>query len=164
MKVYTKTGDNGTTSLVGGNRVSKSDSRLELYGTLDELDCFIGLLKTEIPSPYKEFLQKIQEHLTHINALFATDCTEWDDKIGFNTNLTKELEDKIDEYEIGLEPVRTFLIPGSSKLNALCNVVRAICRRAERQIYHIELLPCQSNAAKYINRLSDFFFILGRKF
>ncbi len=164
MKVYTKTGDKGTTALVGGNRVSKADDRLELYGTLDELDSFIGLLKTEIPSPYKEFLHKIQENLIQVNALFATDCQEWDEKIGFNTDLIKEIEDKIDEYEEGLEPIKSFLIPGSSRLNALCNVVRTICRRAERQIYHIELLPCQSQATAYINRLSDFFFVLGRKF
>ena len=71
MKVYTKTGDKGTTALVGGNRVSKADDRLELYGTLDELDSFIGLLKTGIPSPYKDFLHKIQENLISINALFA---------------------------------------------------------------------------------------------
>lgn len=164
MKVYTKTGDKGTTSLVGGNRVSKADDRLELYGTLDELDSFIGLLKTEIPSPHKEFLQKIQENLIQVNALFATDCQEWDEKLGFNTDLIKEIEDKIDEYEEGLEPIKSFLIPGSSRLNALCNVVRTICRRAERQIYHIELLHCQSLATAYINRLSDFFFVLGRKF
>ena len=84
--------------------------------------------------------------------------------MGFNTDLIKEIEDKIDEYEEGLEPIKSFLIPGSSKLNALCNVVRTVCRRAERQIYHIDLLPCQSQATAYINRLSDFFFVLGRKF
>lgn len=164
MKVYTKTGDKGTTALVGGNRVSKADDRLELYGTLDELDSFIGLLKTEIPSPHKEFLHKIQENLIQVNALFATDCQEWDEKIGFNTDLTKEIESKIDEYQSNLEPIKTFLIPGTSRLNALCNVVRTVCRRAERQIYHTKLLPCQSQAAAYINRLSDFFFVLGRKF
>lgn len=164
MKVYTKTGDKGSTSLVGGHRVSKSDARLELYGTLDELDSFIGLLKTEIPSPDKEFLHKIQENLININALFATDCKEWDEKIGFDTSLTTELENKIDEYQAKLEPLTCFLIPGSSKINALCNVVRTICRRAERQIYHIELLDCQSKATAYINRLSDYFFVLGRKF
>ena len=164
MKIYTKTGDKGTTSLVGGKRVSKADARLELYGTLDELDSFIGLLKTEIPSPYKEFLHKIQENLIQVNALFATDCENWDKKIGFNTSLITELEDKIDQYQAELEPLTSFLIPGSSKINALCNVVRTICRRAERQIYHIELLECQSQATAYINRLSDFFFVLGRKF
>lgn len=164
MKIYTKTGDKGTTSLVGGKRVSKADDRLELYGTLDELDSFIGLLKTEIPSPYKEFLHKIQENLIQVNALFATDCEKWDAKIGFDSSLITELENKIDEYQAELEPITSFLIPGSSKLNALCNVVRTICRRAERQIYHIELLDCQSQATAYINRLSDFFFVLGRKF
>lgn len=164
MKVYTKTGDKGTTSLVGGNRVSKSDARLELYGTLDELDSFIGLLKTEIPSEEKEFLHNIQENLISINALFATDSIEWDKKIGFNTNLTSILEDKIDEIQENLEPLTCFLIPGSCKINALCNVVRTICRRAERQVYHIDLLPNQKLAATYINRLSDFFFVLGRKF
>lgn len=164
MKVYTKIGDKGTTSLVGGHRVSKSDARLELYGTLDELDSFIGLLKTEIPSPYKEFLHKIQENLIQVNALFATDCKEWDEKIGFDITLIVELENKIDEYQEGLAPLTSFLIPGTSKINALCNVVRTICRRAERQIYHIELLPCQQSATAYINRLSDYFFVLGRIF
>lgn len=164
MKVYTKTGDKGTTSLVGGNRVSKADPRLELYGTLDELDSFIGLLKTEISSPEKEFLHKIQENLISINALFATDSKEWDEKIGFNTALTTELENKIDEYQKNLGPIKSFLIPGTSRINALCNVVRTICRRAERQIYHIKLLPNQTLAAIYINRLSDYFFTLGRKF
>ncbi len=164
MKVYTKTGDTGTTSLVGGKRVSKADARLELYGTLDEMDSFIGLLKTEITSPYKEFLHKIQENLVQVNALFATDCEEWDRKIGFDTSLITELENKIDEYQEGLEPIKSFLIPGTSKVNALCNIVRSICRRAERQIYHIELLDCQAQATAYINRLSDFFFVLGRKF
>jgi cob(I)alamin adenosyltransferase len=109
-------------------------------------------------------LHKIQENLIQVNALFATDCIEWDEKIGFNTALITELENKIDEYQETLEPITCFLIPGTSKINALCNVVRTICRRAERQIYHIELLPCQLSATAYINRLSDYFFVLGRKF
>ena len=134
--------------VVGALLVGKIVNQAERNGTslTDAQTCFVGiamLLLFSIPL---------------LNVIFGIDtiCS-----FIFGSH---ELENKIDEYQEELEPITTFLIPGSSKINALCNVVRTICRRTERQIYHIELLPCQLSASAYINRLSDYFFVLGRKF
>lgn len=164
MKVYTKTGDKGTTSLIGGKRVAKSDIHLEIYGTLDELSSFIGLLKCEHPDKTSaENLDKIQKILTTINFVFACPDEETGSKFIFDTKNIEWIENQIDELSSALPPINEFLIPGSNRTNALANICRTVCRRAERNIYRMEMLDCQKNAAIFINRLSDYFFVLGRK-
>lgn len=163
MKIYTKTGDNGTTSLIGGKRVSKCDPHLETYGTLDELSAFIGLLKVESGNPMiNEDLERLQEILTGINCCFACPDDETSGKFKFDTALVDWIESRIDEYCNTLPPVDKFLIPGTSKQNALANICRTICRRAERNAYSIDLLENQRACLIFINRLSDFFFVIGR--
>lgn len=162
MKPYTKTGDKGTTSLIGGKRVAKTDAHLEVYGTLDELSSFIGLLKQYTTPNNTATLHQIQETLVLINALFANDNPTWDNQHPFESTLICQLEQEIDQIDQELPPINCFLIPGTCPCNALCNICRCICRRAERHIHQIELLPNQQNASVYINRLSDYFFVLGR--
>lgn len=164
MKVYTKTGDTGTTSLIGGKRIHKTDAHLEIYGTLDELSSFIGLLKQQVPQDIQQDLVCIQETLVLINSLFANDSIEWDNSHPLDTSCITWLEQSIDSIDANLPPIHCFLLPGSTPNNALCNICRCICRRAERAIYTINLLKNQATAAAYINRLSDYFFTLGRKF
>ncbi|MBP7210202.1 MAG: cob(I)yrinic acid a,c-diamide adenosyltransferase [Paludibacteraceae bacterium] len=164
MKVYTKTGDDGTSSLIGGRRVRKNDVHLEIYGTLDELSSFIGLLKNQQElEKYKNELTHIQQTLVNINCIFATDDPEIAKNNSFDIKNIQFLENKIDEYEQMLPPVTDFLIPGENKSNAITNICRTICRRAERRINDLQLAEFQTAAAIYINRLSDYFFVLGRK-
>ena len=162
MKVYTKTGDTGFTSLIGGTRVSKADNRVEIYGTLDELNCFIGLLKChDSAAPERAFLTRLQETMERVNCLFAADSGQ-EGRFTFNESATAELETRIDELSGDLPPVTRFALPGSNTPNALCNVCRAICRRAERRVYRTDPTAEQKKAAVWINRLSDYFFTLGR--
>lgn len=163
MKIYTKTGDDGTTSLIGGERVSKCDPRIETYGTLDELSSFIGLLKVESGNQaVNEDLERIQEILTKINCCFACPDAETSGKFNFDTALVDWIEKRIDEYSLTLPPIDKFLIPGTSRQNALANICRTICRRAERNAYSINLLQNQRSCLIFINRLSDFLFVIGR--
>lgn len=164
MKIYTKTGDKGYTGLIGGGRTKKNDSRVEIYGTLDELSSFIGLLKTEECCPKEVFntLEHIQQTLIRLNCIFALSDNKNSHNFAINTNEITLIEQIIDSYTEKLPPITEFLIPGVNRLNALANICRTVCRRAERRIYDIELCEDQKLAAIYINRLSDYFFILGR--
>ncbi len=162
MKPYTKTGDGGTTSLIGGKRVAKTDVHLEIYGTLDELSSFIGLLKQSVSANHNATLVTIQETLVQINSLFANDNPEWDQSHPFDQQKTLQLEQQIDSIDDQLPRIQSFLLPGCNTCNALCNICRCICRRAERNIHQINLFNNQEKAAIYINRLSDYFFVLGR--
>jgi len=167
MKIYTKTGDNGTTSLLGGKRVSKHHNRIEAYGTVDELISFIGLLRDQdIDMQSKEVLLNIQDHLMRCAAILARDCDNCkvkvpeikDDDILF-------LENEIDKMEKNLEPLKVFVIPGGHVVVSLCHVARTVCRRAERHIIRLEKeSKVDELIIKYMNRLSDFFFVLSRKF
>lgn len=165
MKIYTKTGDKGYTGLIGGGRTMKNDVRVEIYGTLDELSSFIGLLKTENGCPKEVIgtLDHIQSTLIGLNCLFAISDNKNSHNFAINTEEITLLEKIIDKYSGELPPVTEFLVPGANKLNALANVCRTVCRRAERRIYDLELCDDQKTAAIYINRLSDYFFILGRR-
>lgn len=164
MKVYTKTGDNGTTALIGGGRVSKSDIRLEIYGTLDELSSFLGMLKcNSIPDDDISNISKIQKILTKINMLYASPDEATDAKFPFDINDTLWIEAEIDKISITLPPITDFLIPGINSANALANVCRTVCRRAERNVYKMDLFENQQKAAIFLNRLSDYLFVLGRK-
>jgi len=166
MKLYTKTGDKGQTGLIGGTRVAKNDVRLEAYGTVDELNSFIGLLTTySIPEKEKLFLRLIQNRLFTVGSHLATDTS----KIELNQasilsedDITQiELEiDRIDEF---LPALTSFILPGGSQSGALCHVCRTVSRRAERRMFDMnELYAVDSKILIYFNRLSDYFFALSR--
>jgi len=167
IKIYTKTGDDGTTGLIGGSRVKKYDSRLEAYGTVDELNASIGVLRSvELPKSVIEILNQIQNKLFNIGSLLASD----DKGAAFTANLAiteeniKVLEDAIDEYQNQLPELTHFILPGGNFASAQCHVARTVCRRAERRILefadHSKVKP---EIIIYVNRLSDFFFVLSRK-
>ncbi len=164
MKIYTKTGDNGETSLVGGVRVSKSDIRLEAYGTIDELNSFLGLLRSK-SSLEKDFLFKIQQNLFVVGGCLATDqrCTELKKSFVISEEAICEIEAKIDEMQKNLSPLKHFVIPGENELSSLSHICRTVTRRAERQICCMEKeVDIDKNLKIYINRLSDFFFVYSR--
>lgn len=154
-KVYTKKGDEGYTSLLSGKRVHKTDNRIELVGELDELNSFIGLLKSKLIEP--NFLEHIQWNLFNAGAVIINDN---------NTDLKNITEFDIEMLEVGMDKMneelpelKNFILPGGSETVALAHICRTICRRAERSLSkHIE----NPIIAKYLNRLSDFFFVLAR--
>ncbi|MFZ4456480.1 MAG: cob(I)yrinic acid a,c-diamide adenosyltransferase [Bacteroidales bacterium] len=166
-KVYTKTGDNGYTSLVGGKRVLKSDIRLDSYGTIDELNSFLGLLIDEAGDfEEKGLFIEIQKKLFTIGSILATEDSQLAEKYGCVVDISdvKLLEDAIDEIDSKLPKMKYFVLPGGSKVGSLAHVCRTICRRSERQII---TLSHESEVSEelliYINRLSDLFFVFARK-
>lgn len=165
MKIYTKTGDKGKTSLFGGKRVDKNNERIEAYGTIDELNSIIGLILTENVST------KGIELLTHIqNTLFVLGgelATPNDVKSKNVVNIAETdieyLENSIDELDKELEPLKNFILPGGNKVASLLHFARTVCRRAERIILNIS--PEENIDTKiiiFVNRLSDFLFVLAR--
>ncbi|HPL94321.1 MAG TPA: cob(I)yrinic acid a,c-diamide adenosyltransferase [Paludibacteraceae bacterium] len=167
MKIHTKTGDKGSTGLLGGTRVEKNDPRLEIYGTFDELTSFLGILKNQdIEDIHKKEIEYIQQNMIQVNAIFAIDYDNHSElalKYTFDTSAITYLEEKIDTYTQLMPPLKGFVIPGETLSSAYCDACRTICRRAERRIYDITLHPHQQNAAIFINRLSDFLYVLARK-
>lgn len=167
MKIYTKTGDKGTTSLVGGTRVCKADNRLEAYGTIDELNAHIGLLNSyNIPIADKVFLTDIQHLLFIIGSNLATDTKKTALKTASQLDKTtiETIEKEIDNISEELPKLTNFTIPGGSTKAAQCHICRTIARRAERKIVQIALTePIDKQIITYINRLSDYFFVLSRK-
>lgn len=166
MKIYTKTGDKGTTSLIGGKRVPKHNQRIEAYGTIDELISHIGLLRDQpIGEPLKDVLLKVQDRLMVCAAVLATDCEDCNVKIPEirETDITY-LEQEIDRMESELEPLRSFIIPGGHPIVSYCHIARTVCRRAERiAIKLADNAVVPDSILKYINRLSDYLFVLARK-
>lgn len=165
--VYTRTGDEGTTSLVGGTRVSKTDIRLESYGTVDELNAHLGLLMTYIEDDAdKEFLLKIQHKLFSVGSYLATDQDKTPLKecsIILPSHI-EEIEREIDMIDEQLPPINRFVIPCGCRGTAICHVCRTVCRRAERRILSLSK-SCfiDKNIMVFMNRLSDYLFLLSRK-
>ena len=166
MKVYTKTGDKGTTALIGGTRVPKHHIRIEAYGTIDELNSYIGLIRDQdIDAHSKEILIEIQDRLFTIGASLASDPEKSKMKI---PDLKEEdvvlLENDIDRMNEILPEMRSFVLPGGHTTISFCHVARCVCRRAERLITHLAeedfVAPL---VGKYVNRLSDWLFVLSRK-
>ena len=162
MKIYTKTGDQGETSLASGIRVKKWDPRLEAYGTVDELNASIGLIISEEDIP---MLTKIQNQLYIIGGMLATDPESWEHY--WNTSDIKgyitELENNIDKLSLELPSLRNFILPQGSRAIACVHLSRTICRRAERNVSQIsEQKDIYLLLLQYLNRLSDYFFILAR--
>ena len=171
FKIYTKTGDKGETSLYGGTRVSKAAARVESYGTLDELNAFIGLAKAEISDEkVLNQLQKIQFDLFTVGSEAATPT----DKLILANGKSRldlliseeeimELERWKDDLDAELEPLQFFILPSGGKAAASVHVCRTVCRRAERAMVHLnETEEVRPELIKYLNRLSDYLFILAR--
>jgi cob(I)alamin adenosyltransferase len=166
MKIYTKTGDTGSTSLIGGTRVPKFHIRIEAYGTVDELISFVGLLRDqEIDARHKDLLVTVQDKLMACAAILATDCENCDVKIPeIKESDIVLLEKAIDDMEKTLKPLTSFILPGGHPAVSYCHVARSICRRAERKsLYLSQEHAVDAMVIKYLNRLSDFFFVLSRK-
>ncbi|PKP19716.1 MAG: ATP:cob(I)alamin adenosyltransferase [Bacteroidetes bacterium HGW-Bacteroidetes-21] len=165
MKIYTKTGDKGSTSLVGGKRVKKTDVRVEAYGTVDELMSNIAVLIAFIEDEkLQEELKKVQNCLMTIASHLATE----DDEIRQKLPQIQEasihfLEKQIDLMDEEIPELNSFILPGGNKTSSLCHVARSVCRRAERNSLRINQIDTTSPlAVKYLNRLSDYLFTLSR--
>ncbi len=173
MKVYTKTGDNGTTALFGGTRVSKDHIRIESYGTVDELNSYIGLIRDQdMNIHYKEILIEIQDRLFTVGAILATPPEKEVmkngelrlKKLGIIETDIELLETEIDTMEDSLPPMTHFVLPGGHTTVSYCHIARCVCRRAERLAVHLSHdEPVTEMAIKYLNRLSDYLFVLARK-
>jgi len=166
MKIYTKTGDQGKTSLLGGSRVAKYHLRIEAYGTVDELNTAVGMLRSmELSAGLAEVLIEIQNKLFTVGSQLASEPGEPKFKI---PKLLEEdtvyLETRIDEMEEDLPVMRNFVLPGGHPSVAQAHVARCICRRAERIVLHLkDESDVPAEIPVYLNRLSDFFFVLSRK-
>jgi len=166
FNIYTKTGDDGTSGLIGGTRVKKFDPRLEAYGTVDELNSWIGLLKTEQEEEkIVETLISVQNNLFAIGSYLATDETKSDLKkhLVCCSDEIIMLENEIDRMQEALPPLNHFILPGGSIFAGYAHVSRTICRRAERKIVELsEIITVERNILIFINRLSDYLFVLSR--
>ena len=175
MKIYTKTGDKGTTALANGARVSKTNPRIEAYGTADELNAFVGLLQAKLQtisqsdaiepdaqaqaSIWAERLVCLQSKLFNLGAFLSSAQGEW-----ITQSDVEELENWIDDIQESLEPLHAFILPAGAEEIALTHVCRTITRRLERQIIALNEQSNQmTNAQQWVNRMSDFFFVLSRK-
>jgi cob(I)alamin adenosyltransferase len=164
-KIYTKSGDTGQTSLIGGARIEKSDLRLEAYGTLDELNSFVGLVRDFAIEPeVKKTLFAIQTHIFITESILAAANAETLALVpGLNENNVEMLEHEIDRMNEHLPLQQNFIIPGGHPVISYCHIARTICRRAERNMAKLEMNEAkQLITLKYINRLSDYFFVLAR--
>ncbi len=166
MKIYTKTGDTGTTSLFGGKRVSKADLRIETYGTVDELNSYIGLVRDqEVNTGRKNILIEIQDRLFTVGSILATESGNTKVKIpSLIENDITFLEKEIDEMETQLLPMKSFVLPGGHQSVSVCHVARTVCRRAERLVIALNAREkADPLIIQYLNRLSDYLFVLSRK-
>lgn len=173
MKVYTKTGDTGTTALFGGTRVPKDHARIESYGTVDELNSYIGLIRDqEINQHFKDILIEIQDRLFTVGAILATPPEKEVLKngqkrlqnLGIIESDIELLEKEIDIMEDSLPQMTHFVLPGGHTTVSYCHIARCVCRRAERLAVHLSHNePVADIAIKYLNRLSDYLFVLARK-
>jgi len=167
MKIYTKTGDKGETSILTGERIPKNSPIIEAYGTIDELNSFIGLAAAEVQNnEIKLLLEKIQNQLFLVGADLASPEKKGNKKLeAFLTpkEFILETEETIDHFESGLEELKNFILPGGSKASALLHLCRTVARRAERKVVALkESVNAEENIVIFLNRLSDLFFVLAR--
>ncbi|GAA0726598.1 cob(I)yrinic acid a,c-diamide adenosyltransferase [Aquimarina litoralis] len=173
MKIYTKTGDKGTTALFGGTRVPKHHIRIDSYGTVDELNSHIGLIRDQkIDELSKNILVKIQDRLFTVGAVLATDPEKAILKSGKKRlnipTISPEditlLETEMDRMNESLPPMTHFVLPGGHQTVSFCHIARCVCRRAERLATALyEISPFEETTLQYLNRLSDYLFVLARK-
>lgn len=165
FKVYTKTGDKGTTALFGGARVPKNHIRIESYGTVDELNAYIGLIRDALEyEDLRKILKEIQDRLFTLGAILASDPSKKKLKTpDFNDEDVVYLETEIDKMEEQLAPLKSFILPGGHPTVSFCHIARCVCRRAERLAVALnENEPILPVVMQYLNRLSDYLFVLGR--
>ncbi|SDL42463.1 cob(I)alamin adenosyltransferase [Salinimicrobium catena] len=173
MKIYTKTGDKGTTALFGGTRVPKHHIRIESYGTIDELNSHLGMLRDqEVDEHSHELILKIQERLFTIGSILATDPAKATLKSGkqrleiprIAAGDIELLEQEMDKMNEELPPMTHFVLPGGHQTVSVCHIARCVCRRAERLASALhDLEPFEKEVLQYLNRLSDYLFVLARK-
>lgn len=173
MKIYTKTGDKGTTALFGGTRVPKHHIRIDSYGTVDELNSHLGLIRDQdIAIHYKEIVMVIQDKLFTVGAILATDPEKATLENGkqrlkipkISEEDISQLEHEIDTMNEALPPMTNFVLPGGHQTVSFCHIARCVCRRAERLASALnDLEPFQAESLTYLNRLSDYLFVLARK-
>ena len=166
MKIYTKKGDNGTTGLIGGTRILKSSLRIEAYGTIDELNSYIGLVRDQdINEHYKKQLIEIQDRLFTIGSSLAADPEKSTMKIpDLKASDIEVLEKWMDEMEEALPEMKNFVLPGGHQTVSFCHVARCVCRRGERIIVDLSQHEFVADMIiSYVNRLSDYLFVLSRK-
>jgi len=167
MKVYTKTGDKGETSLLGGTRVKKSHIRIQAYGTVDELNSYIGLIRDhEVETDVEAVLLEVQDRLFTLGSHLASDPNKNKRRIPDLTEADIELlEKEMDSMNETLPEMRSFVLPGGHKLVSFTHIARCVCRRAERLVIELnEFEEVESVVIQYLNRLSDYLFVLSRKF
>ncbi|CAM4154707.1 cob(I)yrinic acid a,c-diamide adenosyltransferase [Gillisia hiemivivida] len=173
MKIYTKTGDKGTTSLFGGTRVPKHHIRIESYGSVDELNSHIGLVKDQkVGDHTREILNRVQDRLFTLGAILATDpekaiLKSGQERLNIPT-ITEEdiilLEKEMDSMNENLPEMTHFVLPGGHPSVSICHIARCVCRRAERMATALhEISPFNELVLQYLNRLSDYLFVLARK-
>lgn len=164
MKIYTKTGDNGETSLIGGSRVKKNNIQIEAYGTLDELISFIGSIRDyKIENEINNTIIEIQNKLMNCSSLLAVDKNFDISKLpSISEKDIIFLEAKIDEINKNLKPLISFILPGGHPAVSACHISRTICRRAERIVISLPTSKTNLIIIKYLNRLSDYLFTLSR--
>jgi len=166
MKIYTKTGDKGTTALFGGRRVSKADQRIEAYGTIDELNVYVGLLRDQLENDsQRSFLKEIQDRLFTIGSSLAAD-PEKNNLLVPDVNETdiQKLEKAMDEMNEHLPTLKNFILPGGHTTVSFAHLARVVCRRGERLVVALsESQAVNDVVMTYLNRLSDYFFVLSRQ-
>lgn len=167
MKIYTKTGDKATTALFTGRRVPKHHARIEAYGTVDELNAILGLVRDQqIDRAHQNILQIIQDKLFTLGAILATEPSK-DNRLTIQRLSNEDialLENQIDRMNAALPPMTHFILPGGHTTVSYCHLARTVCRRAERCISYLnDNEPVDSYVLAYINRLSDYLFVLARK-
>ena len=173
-KIYTRRGDDGTTGLVGGERVSKGSLQLEAYGTVDELNSFLGLIRSraltlhenvkEVSMETKEVFSILQNELFDIGSILATpDGKQFEGMAQVTAKQVRYLEERMDHYQEVLEPLESFVLPGSGVLNSHAHVARTVCRRLERILVRLnDQSPVDELLMAYVNRLSDYLFVYSR--
>ncbi|MBK8620603.1 MAG: cob(I)yrinic acid a,c-diamide adenosyltransferase [Saprospiraceae bacterium] len=164
MKIYTKTGDSGMTGLFGGKRISKDDARIEAYGTLDELNSFLGYLNTGFHiEKYNDVILEVQNRLFDMGSHLACDPDKEPLPSGITSQDIVILENFMDEMDSELQPLKNFILPGGSQTVAQAHICRTVCRRAERRVVTLQQFSeIDPMIVMYLNRLSDFLFILAR--
>jgi cob(I)alamin adenosyltransferase len=166
MKIYTKKGDTGTTQLIGGLRVPKHNLRIESYGTVDELNSWLGLIRDSVVDEHsKDLLKEIQDRLFTIGSLLASDPESSRMKLpDLHEQDVELLEKEMDGMDEVLPPLKTFVLPGGNPVNSMCHIARCVCRRTERLVVQLsESEKVEPIILKYLNRLSDYLFVLSRK-
>ena len=166
MKIYTKTGDNGQTALIGGRRVSKADLRIDAYGTVDELNSWIGLVRDQpVNEPRRALLKEIQDRLFTIGASLATDPDKTITKAmpDIIPDDVARLEQAMDSLDADLPELRKFVLPGGHPSVSYAHLARTVCRRTERLVIELsQESPVDELILQYLNRLSDYLFVLSR--